>query len=364
MEWLGGAPIAIPCAAVQVSVAVMLRGDDARSAASVVPSIVVAYVLCVDLLAVTADLMCRPLTLPSPHTLPLAHPIHVIISRLRAGLPSFASHLCILPPGPVPSSLLPGVAAVHWNLGGSRDIGTAATPLVPFVVPLVNGVLGEVDVGAEPDAKKRSATPTSPCCILQPGWAVDVVAKRRATVTSATPTAPPPARLDFLAARLMFPGCPLALVAPSSSLILLVNIVWDEALARARRTQVGDDALVDEQAGSLPHPEQGQATGASGGGPAVPARSIDGEAAIGDVPVPRWSPRTLINWVQTSRGPTSCTPRRGTVGRNIVRGANVVTHNGSERPTGGEHGNAEGDGEVAEGAAKLERPRRLTTKNR
>ncbi len=226
----------------------------------------------------------------------------------------------------------------------------------------MNGAFGEVDVVAEPGAKRRSATPTSPRCLSQPDGAVDVAAKRGATEESATPTARPPLCLIILAAHSLPPGCLLVYVAPPSSLMLLSSNAWDEAHARAQELQVEDNALVGEQAGSLPHPEQSQAAGARGGGPAVPARSVDVEAALDDLLKPRWSPRTLARWVPTWRGLTCCTPHVGTVSRNIVRGANVVTRDGSDRPSRGDHGIADVDGGDADGAAIAGRPMRVTTK--
>ncbi len=90
-------------------------------------------------------------------------------------------------------------------------------------------------------------------------------------------------------------------------------------------------------------------------------RSGDGEAALDDVPIPRWSPRTLSRGVPMSHGPTSCTPREDAVCRNIVRGANVDSCNWSKRPSGGENGIAEQEAGDAGVAAIPARPRRKTT---
>ncbi len=48
--------------------------------------------------------------------------------------------------------------------------------------------------------------------------------------------------------------------------------------------------------------------------------------------------------------------------RNIVRGANVVTRNRSKRPSRGNHGIAEEEGEDAGDAAIVDRPRRMNAK--
>ncbi len=146
--------------------------------------------------------------------------------------------------------------------------------------------------------------------------------------------------------------------------MLLNNNIWDEALARAQEWQVEDDALVGEQAGSLPHPEQSQASVAEGGGPAVPTRSADAKAARDDLSKPRWSPRTPARWVPTSRGLTCSTPQLGATSRDIAREFNAATHNRSDRPSRGEQGIAGEDDEAADGAAENGRPTRRTTKRK
>ncbi len=116
---------------------------------------------------------------------------------------------------------------------------------------------------------------------------------------------------------------------------------------------------MNEEAGSLPRPAQGEATWAAGSVPAAHARSGAETTAMATARKPRRSPLAQLRRAYLLRGPTVGTHRMSTTGRNAVRGASVVSRRGSLGPPGGEVDAAGLDGEDAGISRAAHRRRRL-----
>ncbi len=191
---------------------------------------------------------------PSPHSTPPRH------STPR---PALHSPMVILLAAPC-------VALEAW---AKRTIPTQGTPCRAAHWRS----LGEVDVIARPGTSESVVTPTSSPAVatdvVDVGGTVDVVAKREATIQSATPTPPQhprpvalPGGVDVAAefgrqilSATPTPTCPASPPPRGSCNVLGRHVLpwppppWDEALARVK-SQVPPLA---SQAGSLPMPERG-----------------------------------------------------------------------------------------------------------